>query len=110
MNNPRRVRRTAVLPDARWAALPAEFLRHNAPHPEWLRGLPGLVHALAARWSLNLAPHFDGIELNFVAPATRSDGCRCVLKVSRHIRETRTEIAALRLWDGGGAAHLLEAD
>jgi streptomycin 6-kinase len=34
---------------------------------------------------------------------------RCVLKVSRHVDETRNEIAALRLWDGRGAARLLEA-
>jgi len=33
-----------------------------------------------------------------------------VLKVSRHVDDTRNEIAALRLWDGEGASRLLEAD
>jgi streptomycin 6-kinase len=33
-----------------------------------------------------------------------------VLKVSPHLGETRTEIAALALWNGNGAARLLAAD
>jgi streptomycin 6-kinase len=33
-----------------------------------------------------------------------------VLKVSRHLEERRSEIAALRLWDGQGVARLREAD
>jgi streptomycin 6-kinase len=71
---------------------------------------PELVDALAARWSLTLEKPFAEIKLNYVAPAVRADGTRCVLKVSRHLRETRNEIAALRLWAGAGAAFLLEAD
>jgi streptomycin 6-kinase len=38
------------------------------------------------------------------------DGAPAVLKVSRYIRETRAEIAALQLWNGAGAARLLESD
>ena len=86
------------------------FIRHNKADPAWLRTLPDLVHTLAARWLLALEPPFLGIEINYVAPAVRADGTRCVLKVSRHVGETRNEIAALRLWDGAGAAHLLDAD
>jgi streptomycin 6-kinase len=71
---------------------------------------PELLDALAARWSLTLEQPLAEIRLNYVAPAVRADGTRCVLKVSQHIRETRNEIAALRLWDGEGAARLLEAD
>ena len=81
------------------------FVRHNNADPAWLRALPELVGALAKRWSLRLEPPFVGIEINYVAPAVRADGTRCVLKVSRHVKETRTEMAALRLWDGVGAAH-----
>jgi streptomycin 6-kinase len=47
--------------------------------------------------------------LNFVAPATRADGTPCVLKVSRRLGATRAEITALRLWQGVGAARVLEA-
>jgi streptomycin 6-kinase len=90
--------------------LPPAFLGHNEADPAWLRALPGLLGELAARWALTVDPHFPGIAINYVAPATRADGTACVLKVSRHVEETRNEIAALRLWDGNGAARLLEAD
>ncbi len=90
--------------------LARRFIGHNKADPAWLRALPDLVATLAARWSLRLEPPFVGIEINYVAPATRANGTRCVLKVSRHVKETRTEIAALRLWDGDGAARLLGAD
>jgi streptomycin 6-kinase len=94
----------------RAADLPPEFLRHNSPDPPWLRRLPELLAQLAARWSLTIAAPFPAIRINYVAPATRADGALCVLKVSRHVEETRNEIAALRLWDGAGAARLLDAD
>ena len=90
--------------------LPRRFIGHNRPDPAWLRALPDVVGALAARWSLTVEPVFAGIELNYVAPAVGADGTRCVLKVSRHVGETRNEIAALRLWAGRAAARLLEAD
>jgi streptomycin 6-kinase len=90
--------------------LPARFLRHNEVDPVWLRGLPDLLHSLVERWSITLDAHFPEIRLNYVAPAVRANGTPCVLKVSRHVGETRTEIAALRLWNGAGAARLLDAD
>ncbi len=89
---------------------PARFVRHNKADPAWLRTLPDLLDKLAARWSLAVESPFAGIEINYVAPARRADGTACVLKVSRHVGETRNEIAALRLWDGSGAARLLDAD
>lgn len=92
------------------AALPPAFLRHNQTDPTWLAGLPDLVAHLVERWSLTLAAPFPGIAINYVAPAVGADGAPCVLKVSRHVGETANEIAALRLWDGDGAARLLAAD
>jgi streptomycin 6-kinase len=71
---------------------------------------PEILDELAARWGLTVEPPFAEIKLNYVAPAVRADGVRCVLKVSQYLSETRNEIAALRLWDGAGAARLLEAD
>lgn len=91
-------------------AYSAEFIRRNGAEPAWLGALPALLARLAARWSLSLAAPFPVIAFNYVAPATRADGTMCVLKVSRHVGETRNEIAALRLWAGDGAAHLLESD
>jgi len=89
---------------------PAEFIRHNQGDLAWLGALPDLLARVARRWSLTLASPFPEIKINYVALATRDDGTRCVLKVSRHVEETRNEIAALRLWDGQGAARLLDAD
>jgi streptomycin 6-kinase len=91
-------------------AQPAAFLAHNRAAPDWLRALPALIERLAERWSLTVGPPFPAIEMNYVAAARRADGQPCVLKVSRYVGETRTEIAALRLWDGDGAARLLESD
>lgn len=90
--------------------LPPRFMHHNGDDLPWLRALPDLLAQLAARWSLTLAPPFPNIAYNYVAPAVRADGTACVLKVSRHIDDTRNEIAALYLWDGDGAARLVEAD
>jgi streptomycin 6-kinase len=90
--------------------LPPAFLEKNGKDPAWLRALPDLIDRLAARWSLTLEPHFPGIAYNYVAPATRADGTRAVFKVSRYLDDTRNEIAAMRLWDGDGAARLLEAN
>jgi streptomycin 6-kinase len=90
--------------------LPAAFLRYNQPDPGWLEALPATLAQLTARWSLTLGPHFPGIIINYVAPAERHDGTPCVLKLSRFVDETANEIAALRLWDGDGAARLLAAD
>jgi streptomycin 6-kinase len=90
--------------------LPDAFIDKNGADPAWLRALPERLAQLAARWSLTLGPHFPGIAYNYVAPVTRADGTRAVLKLSRYVDETRNEIAALCLWDGDGAARLLEAD
>lgn len=95
---------------ARSLDLPTRFIDHNRANPAWLEALPDLLDRLAADWSLTLGPPFPGIALNYVAPAARADGGRCVLKVSRYVDELPNEIAALRLWNGRGAARLLAAD
>jgi streptomycin 6-kinase len=90
--------------------VPSAFIEKNRSDPAWLQSLPAQLERISSRWSLTLHPHFPEIAWNYVAPATRADGTRAVLKVSRHVDETRNEIAALRLWDGDGAARLLASD
>ncbi len=94
--------------------LPEAFRAFNSVDPAWITGLPDLLASLASDWDLTLGPFYPNIWINYVAPATRHlpDGGReeGVLKVSRYVGETANEIAALRLWDGDGAARLLRVD
>lgn len=76
----------------------------------WLRDLPALLAEYCARWSLTLLAPFPGLTFNYVAPVTRADGAPAVLKAGVPRDEIETEIAALRLCDGGGMVRLLEAD
>jgi streptomycin 6-kinase len=75
----------------------------------WLEDLPGRVEALAEAWSLALGEPFssDGCT-GWVAPARRADGSEVVLKIGLPFPETRFEAEAMRLYDGQGAARLLE--
>lgn len=75
--------------------------------------LESALAELAARWDLVIEDQFPtthGLPENFVAPARRADGTRCVLKLSTYLTETRSEIAALEAFNGIAAARLLEAD
>ena len=76
----------------------------------WLQQVPDLIDEYAARWSLTVGPPFDNLSYNYVAPAVRVDGTACVLKLGVPRDELVTEIEALRLYDGRGAAALLAAD
>lgn len=95
--------------------IPDEFARavvtfRGAAGVVWLRGLPALVEECAARWRLEVGPPFLPLYYNYVAPAARADGTRVVLKVCFPDDETPTEREALRLFEGRGAARLLDAD
>lgn len=76
---------------------------------DWLARLPALLAECEARWSLQVQPPFD-LSYNYVAPARRRDGAEVVLKLGVPNPELTTEIAAMRLYDGRGAARLLDAD
>jgi streptomycin 6-kinase len=101
-----------VAPDPE--SLPAAFRRNNAADPDWLRTLPARLTALARRWSLTLEPPFPDLTYHYVAPARRRSAAggerRCVLKLGRDAAGLGAEAAALRLFDGDGAARLLDAD
>ncbi|WP_374685521.1 aminoglycoside phosphotransferase family protein [Promineifilum sp.] len=76
----------------------------------WLAELPALLDECAARWSLTLGPPFGNLSYNYVAPAAGPDGAALVLKVGPPNPELKSEIAALRVFDGWGAARLIAAD
>lgn len=75
----------------------------------WLQALPALVAECERRWSVTVLPPYDR-SYNYVAPACRADGSAVVLKLGVPNPELTTEIAAMRLYDGIGAARLLDAD
>lgn len=75
----------------------------------WLEQLPEIVAECAARWGLTVEPPFP-LSYNYVAPATRADGTRVVLKVRCPNPEASCEMEALHAFAGDGVCELLEQD
>lgn len=76
---------------------------------EWIARLPALIDAWSERWDLRVeAPY--ALSYNYVAPATRADGTRVVLKAGVPRDDIAHEFAALRHWDGDGAVRVYESD
>ncbi|MDT5273018.1 MAG: streptomycin 6-kinase [Acidobacteriota bacterium] len=88
----------------------ATIVQHGEAGRLWLDRLPRLVESCAARWSLKVGPPFPSLSYNYVAPAEGAGGERLVLKVGVPVAELLSEMEALRLFDGRGAARLLDAD
>lgn len=97
------------------AGLPERFVQtvHSTwgePGREWLGALPTLLAHCARRWSLTLAAPFPNLSFNYVAPVVMSDGTEAVLKAGVPNKELRSEVAALRVFDGRGSVRLLDSD
>lgn len=77
----------------------------------WWSSLPRRVDELVDRWSLTteLPLYLEG-QCSIVVPVMHPDGLRCVLKVGWPHPEAEHEAAALRAYDGRGAARLLAED
>lgn len=76
----------------------------------WLRELPALEAEMAARWNLELGPELPGGILASVRAVRQADGTDAVLKLAGPWDRTVDEIACLRMWAGGPAPELLDAD
>ena len=76
----------------------------------WLASIPERVQHYAQLWDLDVGPPFDGLSFNYVAPVTRADGSQAVLKIGLPEPEQRSEILALRHYNGDGTARLLADD
>lgn len=83
---------------------------HGQKGVAWLAALPTLVAEVAARWTLTVRPPFAELSYNYVAPVVGPGGEAWVLKAGVPNRELTDEAAALRLFDGRGIAHLIDAD
>lgn len=95
--------------------VPEDFARaivvqHGAAGQDWLNRLPELVELCAARWSLKVGPPFPSLSYNYAATAEGPGGVRLVLKVGVPVPELLSEMEALRLFGGRGAARLFDAD
>ena len=96
-------------------SIPRQFARtvvdlHEDAGADWLNRLPEIIADCERRWSLTVERPFAQLSYNYAAPAVRSNGTRVVLKAGVPTRELRTEIEALRLFDGRGSVRLLAAD
>jgi streptomycin 6-kinase len=76
----------------------------------WLGRLPHLLEECADQWSLAGLEPVEELSYNFVAAARRADGSEVMLKIGVPNPELDSEIAALRVYDGRGAARMLAVD
>ena len=83
---------------------------HGEVGADWLSRLPETITECERRWSLKLMPPFAEMSYHCVAPAVSTDGKEVALKLGVPHHEMMMEIEALRIFDGRGAARLLEAD
>lgn len=83
---------------------------HGSAGAEWLNRLPSILTRCAERWRLKLDLPFPQLSYGYVAPALLKDETGVVLKLCMPNPELMMEIEALRLMQGRGAVHLLDAD
>jgi len=94
--------------------MPDEFtanaLSNGDDGRKWLESIPLVIASCEKKWSLKVSPPFE-LSYNYVAPATRADGTKAVLKIGfPKDREFKTEIQALEVFNGEGMVKLLEID
>ena len=92
--------------------LPLEFIRNiegvfGKAGREFLANLPALIDEASQRWGLTDVQPSPELSYNFVAFANRGDE-QVVLKMSVPNREAKSEMAALRLFNGEGACRLID--
>jgi streptomycin 6-kinase len=88
----------------------ADACRRSPARTAWLEALPAALRELERRWSLTLGVPFAQASAAWVAPVSRADGTRAVLKVGMPHMEAEQEIDGLRVWNGDPAVFLVEAD
>ncbi len=92
--------------------LPSEFVRNiegvfGETGRQFLAGLPVLIAEASQRWGLTDVQPSPTLSYNFVAFAARGSE-QVVLKMSVPNRESRSEMAALHLFNGKGACRLID--
>jgi streptomycin 6-kinase len=77
---------------------------------EWLPRLPRIVAQSREKWGLHEGVPCPSMSMNYIEFTTTADGMPVALKVGVPHAELFTEMEALRLYGGRGAARLLGAD
>ena len=94
--------------------LPAPFLKNLRDiHDDadvWLKALPETLTRLETTWQICVTGVVPRLSYNLVTYAERTDGTRCILKLSPPNDEIVLEGDALRLYGGDGICRLLERD
>lgn len=104
--------------------LPLEFIQtiQNAFEGDgksWLKSLPALLEEASKRWNLTDIQPVPNLSYNLVAFASQSPSSltclpfgegNLVLKLGIPHKELKSEIAALKKYDGRGACRLLDSD
>jgi streptomycin 6-kinase len=94
--------------------LPSEFIRNiegvfGKAGSQFLAKLPALIEEASQKWGLTDVQPSANLSYNFVAFARRGDE-EVVLKMGVPNREFKSEMAALRLFNGEGACRLIDHD
>ncbi len=94
--------------------LPAEFVGNiqgvfGKAGRQFLANLPTLIDQASQKWMLTDVQPSPELSYNFVAFAKRGDE-QVVLKMGVPNRELKSEMAALRLFNGDGACKLIDYD
>lgn len=76
----------------------------------WLAELDSHIKRCEERWQLQVTGLVPDLSYNVVAFARGSDNTPYILKLSPPNSEFTQEIAALKLYDGDGICHLIDAD
>ncbi|HSB01239.1 MAG TPA: aminoglycoside phosphotransferase family protein [Anaerolineales bacterium] len=94
--------------------LPSEFIRNieggfGEAGKQFLANLPTAIEQASQRWGLTNVQPVPTLSYNFAAFANRGDE-QVVLKMGVPDRELKSEMAALRLFNGEGACRLIDCD
>jgi streptomycin 6-kinase len=88
----------------------ASACRDDPERATWLERLPQTITELGERWSLSTGRPWQEASCSWVAPATREDGTRVVLKLGMPHMEGKDEIAGLQFWAGDPTVRLVDFD
>lgn len=86
-----------------------QWLETREDGRRWLGALPAVIATLKEAWKIEIDTPFNNGTVSFVAPAKRGLD-EFVLKIQWPHEECKFEADALRLWNGNGAAQLIEHD